>query len=714
MRRLRWYPDLRIVAVRPCLPTNGSGVRAAPRLQWRDRAGIGPASRAQTRSWQFPRAGGRSWFWESARGAREDSHVVLGRCRAFDERLRRRDAILGARRRACAAHRHADAVVCGRRLRDRCGSAACRRVGVHERAVRAWRRAGRKFCRDRCGANRRAAPRCRDGDPGAARADGAAAACRHTHRLRAGRLAARYFSRHSYRGPHHGAHRAGERARCAPAAGDRRTARIGTRRSPAQRVRRRASAADLDRRSDVLHLHAPAARGCAQRGDGACASVRAIQRGGARAAAARRRRCRKRSPIAARRAAMDFAARGAAASRVFSKRSGHIGTSGAALQRRTALAHRPLASAVEVGVVRAILAAVDTGNSKRPIDPELAEFEALASASGAEIVARAVQRRARVDASTLVGSGKAAEIADLAQQARAELLLVLNDLRPRQRKNLEKIVPCPIVDRTMLILDVFARHARSREGKLQVELAQLRYRQSNLIGAGADLSRLGGGIGTRGPGETKLEVDRRRIAQRISVLERQLEEVRRQRATRRAARGGDPFVALVGYTNVGKSSLLNRLARANVLVADQPFATLDPTMRRVWLSGRRHVRLVDTVGFITDLPKDLVNAFRATLEELNQADMLVHVVDASNPDWPRQMEAVDATLHDLHLDGKPRLVAFNKIDAVDGAPPRLPHALYVSAKAGSGIAELRETLASLTGQHTSGAAPGGANEGGSQ
>jgi GTP-binding protein HflX len=248
----------------------------------------------------------------------------------------------------------------------------------------------------------------------------------------------------------------------------------------------------------------------------------------------------------------------------------------------------------------------------------------------------------------------------------------------------------------MLILDVFARHARSREGKLQVELAQLRYRQSNLIGVGADLSRLGGGIGTRGPGETKLEVDRRRIQQRISVLGRQLEEVRRQRATRRAAPHREPLVALVGYTNVGKSSLLNRLARSDAFVADQPFATLDPTMRRVWLRGERYVRVVDTVGFITDLPKDLVNAFRATLEELNQADVLVHVVDASNPDWERQMQAVDATLHDLGLEGKPKTVVLNKIDAVSGERPRLRHALPVSAKTGAGLGELRGNLASLT------------------
>jgi GTP-binding protein HflX len=244
----------------------------------------------------------------------------------------------------------------------------------------------------------------------------------------------------------------------------------------------------------------------------------------------------------------------------------------------------------------------------------------------------------------------------------------------------------------MLILDVFAQHARSREGKLQVELAQLRYRQSNLIGVGADLSRLGGGIGTRGPGETKLEVDRRRIQQRISVLNRQLEDVRRQRATRRAAPHREPLVALVGYTNAGKSSLLNRLARSDAFVADQPFATLDPTMRRVWLSADKYVRVVDTVGFITDLPKDLVNAFRSTLEELNDADLLVHVVDAANPDWPRQMQAVDATLHDLGLETKPRLIVFNKCDVLEREPVHPSGTVCVSARSGAGIGELKHLL----------------------
>ncbi|HUN28461.1 MAG TPA: GTPase HflX [Alphaproteobacteria bacterium] len=349
------------------------------------------------------------------------------------------------------------------------------------------------------------------------------------------------------------------------------------------------------------------------------------------------------------------------------------------LQRGTPLANRTL------------VVAVDVNDPGRPLEPELIELEALAQAAGAQIVARVVQKRDRVDPATLVGSGKAAEIAGLVKEHHADLVLVLNDLRPRQRKNLEKVIHVPIVDRTMLILDVFARHARSREGKLQVELAQLRYRQSNLIGAGADLSRLGGGIGTRGPGETKLEVDRRRIQTRISVLRRALEDVRRQRDTRRSAPHREPLVALVGYTNAGKSSLLNALARSDVLVADQPFATLDPTIRRVYLRPGEYVRVADTVGFITDLPKDLVNAFRATLEELREADLLVHVLDASNPDWPRQHVAVEAQLHDLELDAKPRLVVFNKIDRV--TPNRETGEIEVSAKTGLGLETLRTRIA---------------------
>lgn len=339
----------------------------------------------------------------------------------------------------------------------------------------------------------------------------------------------------------------------------------------------------------------------------------------------------------------------------------------------------------------ALVAAVETRASES-FDAELAEFEALATAAGAHVLERIVQRREQVDPATLFGSGKANEIAERAGELDADLLLVLNDLRPRQRKNLEKIIPLPIVDRTMLILDVFARHALSREGKLQVELAQLRYRQSNLIGRGADLSRLGGGIGTRGPGETKLEIDRRRIGQRIAVLNRLLGDVRRQRTTRRVSSRDEPLVALVGYTNVGKSSLLNALARSDAYVADRPFATLDPLVRRAYLAPGKYARVADTVGFITDLPRDLVNAFRATLEELRQADLLLHVLDGGNAQWPRQRAAVDAILHELELDDAPRLVVFNKCDLRTPELAAEPSALCVSAKTGAGVDALRAAL----------------------
>ncbi|MBD5635197.1 MAG: GTPase HflX, partial [Candidatus Eremiobacteraeota bacterium] len=301
-----------------------------------------------------------------------------------------------------------------------------------------------------------------------------------------------------------------------------------------------------------------------------------------------------------------------------------------------------------------------------------------------------------VDAATLVGSGKAHEIVTVAEELGATKVFVFNDLRPRQRTNLEKIVPLPIVDRTMVILDIFAQRARSREGKLQVELAQLRFRQANLIGSDPALSRLGGGVGTRGPGETKLEVDRRKIQDRVSLLRGQLEDVRRSRATRRAPANTIPLVALVGYTNVGKSSLLNRLAHATndgAFVADQPFATLDPTLRRVYLAPERFVRLADTVGFITELPKELVAAFRATLEELAGADVLVHVLDASNPDWPRQRASVEAILRELELDGKPVVLAFNKVDARDPDAPPLPaEGIAISVRAGTGLDALREAI----------------------
>jgi len=345
---------------------------------------------------------------------------------------------------------------------------------------------------------------------------------------------------------------------------------------------------------------------------------------------------------------------------------------------------------------RALVVAVDLRDPRRPLEPELEEFEALIVATGARIGGRMVQRLPAIDPATLVGSGKAREIAARAEELGATKIFVFNDLRPRQRTNLEKTIPLPIVDRTMVILDIFAQHARSREGKLQVELAQLRHRQANLIGSETALSRLGGGVGTRGPGETKLEVDRRKIQSRVSLLRSQLETVRRSRAVRRATRDRSPLVALVGYTNAGKSSLLNRMAHSTrgdaAFVADQPFATLDPTLRRVFLAPGQYARLADTVGFITELPSELLSAFRATLEELEGAELLVHVIDASNPDWQRQRRSVEAILHELELDGKPTILAFNKIDAA--APHfELPaDALALSARTGEGVDALRARI----------------------
>jgi len=344
---------------------------------------------------------------------------------------------------------------------------------------------------------------------------------------------------------------------------------------------------------------------------------------------------------------------------------------------------------------RALVVAVDLDLPHRPLEPELQEFLALIEAAGAQVADVVVQQRPAVDPATLVGGGKARELAALAEATRASALFVFNEIRPRQRANLEKIVPLPIVDRTMLILDIFAQHARSREGKLQVELAQLRHRAANLAGLGTTLSRLGGGVGTRGPGETKLEVDRRRIRTRIAALERELDEVRRHRRTQRSGRAGLPLVALVGYTNAGKSSLLNRLAKSESYVADQPFATLDTTLRKIFLAPGKAALLADTVGFITDLPKELVAAFRATLEELSEADLLLGVFDASSPDWPRQEASVREILADLELDHTPLIRVANKVDRLDPASRTAlpPGALAVSAVTGEGIDRLRALLA---------------------
>jgi GTP-binding protein HflX len=297
-------------------------------------------------------------------------------------------------------------------------------------------------------------------------------------------------------------------------------------------------------------------------------------------------------------------------------------------------------------------------------DASLAEFEELARSAGAEVVATLVQRRARPDAATLVGQGKLEEITGVAASTNADVVLFDHDLTPSQLRNLEAKLPCRVIDRTQLILDIFARHARTREGQLQVELAQLEYQLPRLAGRGKAMSQLGGGIGTRGPGETQLETDRRKINLRIDHVKEQLESVRRIRRQQRQRREAVPVpvVALVGYTNAGKSTLFNALTEAGVLESARMFATLDPKLKQLQLPSRRKILLSDTVGFIRNLPHTLVTSFRATLEEVERAEVLLHVRDASSAMVDEQKLQVEKVLGELDVKGKPVIEVLNKID----------------------------------------------------
>ena len=315
-------------------------------------------------------------------------------------------------------------------------------------------------------------------------------------------------------------------------------------------------------------------------------------------------------------------------------------------------------------VERAILAGVERPGSSWPIEESMAELERLADTAGAKVVATFTQRKEKPDTAFFLGRGKVNELAMEIQNLEATLLILDDELTPSQQHNLERMLGVKVIDRTALILDIFAQRARSREGKLQVELAQLRYNLPRLSGQGLALSRLGGGIGTRGPGETKLEVDRRRIYSKIHDIEEQIDGMKKSRSLHRKRRKESqiPLVALVGYTNAGKSTLLNKLTGSEVFAEDKLFATLDPTTRHLQLPEKQEILLTDTVGFIQKLPHTLVKAFRATLEEVQEADLLLHVVDCSNENLEAQIEAVVAVLKELEADGKPVLYVFNKAD----------------------------------------------------
>ena len=346
---------------------------------------------------------------------------------------------------------------------------------------------------------------------------------------------------------------------------------------------------------------------------------------------------------------------------------------------------------------RVILVAVSTGDgddTEESVD-ELAE---LVKTAGAVAADRIIQNRERVHPGTYLGKGKIEEVRERVLALQATGVVCDDELSPAQLRNLEDALQTKVMDRTMVILDIFASHAVTREGKIQVELAQLRYRAARLVGLRNSLSRLGGGIGTRGPGEKKLEMDRRLIKSRIAALNRELKEVKRHREVTREQRSKSyvPVVAIVGYTNAGKSTLLNRLTGADILAEDKLFATLDPTTRGLKLPGGQEVLLTDTVGFIKKLPHHLIEAFKSTLEEAKYADVILHVVDTSSPQMDSQMYTVYETLSNLGVKDKAIITAFNKQDKLEDAPLirdfKADYTVKISAKTGAGLTDLTDTM----------------------
>ena len=358
---------------------------------------------------------------------------------------------------------------------------------------------------------------------------------------------------------------------------------------------------------------------------------------------------------------------------------------------------------LEVARQKAYLISVDfDGAGIGDIDRSLEELVRLTDTAGSTPVATVPVRRRSPHAATLIGPGQAADLARDAQDLDVDVVVFDNDLAPGQQRNLQQLFECDVVDRVAVILDIFAQHATSREGMLQVESALLRYHLPRLRGKGTELSRLGGGIGTRGPGETKLETDRRRIMQRISHVDKRLKELQKVREAQSKTRSGSaiPSVSLVGYTNAGKSTLLNALTGAGVLARDRLFSTLDSTTRRLELSNGRRLLLSDTVGFVRRLPHQLVEAFRSTLQETVRADLLLHVVDVSEPDAPDQVSAVREVLDSIGAGHIPELLVLNKADSADRASISsfellYPDAVLVSATEGTGLDELLDRIAGV-------------------
>ncbi|MDU7338451.1 MAG: GTPase HflX [Clostridium sp.] len=348
----------------------------------------------------------------------------------------------------------------------------------------------------------------------------------------------------------------------------------------------------------------------------------------------------------------------------------------------------------EIRPERALLVAVDTGDYD--VQASMAELYELTRSAGADPIGSMVQKRPSPDKATCVGSGMADDIAEHCKQYEMDLLIFDCELSPTQIRNLEALTNVRVIDRTMLILDIFAARAKSKEGKLQVELAQLRYLLPRLSGKGISMSRLGGGIGTRGPGETKLETDRRHIRRKIENLKEQLDEVEkhREQINRRRQKDGIITVALVGYTNAGKSTLMNYLTQAGVLAKDQLFATLDPTARALKLPSGVTVMLIDTVGFVRRLPHHLINAFRSTLEQAALADLILNVCDASSPEAQTHLEVTRTLLSDLGCKDRPMIPVLNKCDLVPelDAVPMIGNAVRISAFTGAGMGELLETI----------------------